>query len=472
MNPNVIVVLCDQLRRDALSIYGDPNIETPNLDRMAGEGVRFDNACSTYPVCVPFRFTLMTGKYAHTRMIPAIEWRMSPAERTLADEFNEAGYETMYVGKWHLSGGQNHMPGYGARREGVRPVPPHLQGRWKHWRGFELRNSPFDTYYFVDDDPTPRKLEGYQTDGLFDLGMDLITDKHREGQPFACVISVEPPHPPFEAPKELEEKWLGIDIDLPPNFLNEERPQMDPDSSSRGSLDRDKIIRQRQLYYAMVENLDHNMGRLQNYLAEEGLQRNTIVLFASDHGEMLGAHSLRAKQYPFEESCGIPLIGAGPGLEPGRVVRDPVATEDLFPTILGLCGLQPGHEVSGTDLSPLMRGERHNLDRPGVMLEFVSEIRPPAPLHQWCYRGFRSERYKYTVAGDLTGFQPWQFFDLREDPYEMNNLVDDPASQDKITCHHRWLYDRMVETRDDAPLAAAHRCPELNIEPQSIGSAD
>ena len=106
--PNIILIISDQLRRQALGCYGDPNVSTPNIDALAAAGARFDAASSTYPVCVPFRFTLMTGEYAHTRFIPSIEWRMSPAERTLADEFNDAGYATALFGKWHLYGNFGH----------------------------------------------------------------------------------------------------------------------------------------------------------------------------------------------------------------------------------------------------------------------------------------------------------------------------------------------------------------------------
>jgi arylsulfatase A-like enzyme len=131
---NLLVILTDQLRRQALGCYGDPDVQTPHIDALAARGVRFTAASSTYPVCVPFRFSMMTGQQAHTRMVPAIEWSMSPAERTLADELNASGRETIWVGKWHLHGGQLHMPGYGAEREGLRPVPRSHQGRWKHWR--------------------------------------------------------------------------------------------------------------------------------------------------------------------------------------------------------------------------------------------------------------------------------------------------------------------------------------------------
>jgi len=121
-------------------VLWDANAATPNIDALATSGVRFANACSTYPICVPFRFTLMTGQYAHARQVPGIDWRMAPRERTLADEFNDAGYETIYVGKWHLNGGHG-------SDSGLVPVRREFQGRWNKWFGFELRNRHFETCY-------------------------------------------------------------------------------------------------------------------------------------------------------------------------------------------------------------------------------------------------------------------------------------------------------------------------------------
>jgi arylsulfatase A-like enzyme len=141
--PNILLVISDQLRRHALGCYGDPNISTPHLDRLAAEGVRFANSCVTYPVCVPSRFTLMTGQHAHSRLVPAIGWRMSPAERTIAHELGDAGYQTAYVGKWHLFGAH---PGRGrplARKRGLTPIPRPFRGGFECWRAFEFRNDPF-----------------------------------------------------------------------------------------------------------------------------------------------------------------------------------------------------------------------------------------------------------------------------------------------------------------------------------------
>ena len=451
MRPNMLIVLSDQLRRHALSCYGDPDARTPHIAQLAADGVTCDQACSTYPICVPFRFTMMTGEYAHTRLVPSIEWRMSPAERTLADEFNDAGYETIYIGKWHLDGGHGRMGS--ALQTNRCPVKRAYQGRWQKWYGFELRNEPFDTYYFKDDDPTPHQIDGYQTDGLFDLGVSYLRDERDRARPFCMVISVEPPHDPFTAPKELQDAWEQRDITLPPNFEAEDNDN------------RDQLIRNRQRYNAIVENLDANVGRLRSFLAEHDLADNTVLVLLSDHGELAGAHGLRAKQWPYEESIGIPLIIYDPRYSnrAGTRLSVPTCSEDLFPTFLGLAGLTPQNNLPGANLAPLIYGESDQLDREGVLLEFVAELRERPPFYRAVWRGFRSERFKYTVKGDKFGAEPWQFFDLKSDPYEMRNLIEDPAWIDEIGRHHELLRARLEETLDPFILQPAWRREGYNV---------
>ena len=174
--PNIVLIYMDDLGYGDTSAYGATTISTPNIDALARNGVRFNAACSTYPVCVPYRFTVMTGEFAHTRFIPAIEWRMSPAERTLADEFNDAGYDTALFGKWHLYGGFGHLPGYTVVKTSRSPIPRPFQGRWKRFSGFDICNDPYDTYIFNNEDPTPHKLEKFQTDSLFDMAMEYLAE--------------------------------------------------------------------------------------------------------------------------------------------------------------------------------------------------------------------------------------------------------------------------------------------------------
>ncbi len=452
--PNILIILADQLRRDALSVYGDQNIKTPNIDALAANGVRFDNACSTYPLCVPFRYSLMTGQYPHSCMIPALGWRMSPAERTLADEFNENGYETAYFGKWHLYGGQINIAGYCAKEENSKPVPRSHQGRWQYWRGFDLRNSPFDTSYYVDDDPTPHRIDGYQTDGLTDLAMNFIRNERDKSKPFCAVLSVEPPHPPYEAPEKLETKWLSRNIDLPPNFMVEvENKGAVPNLGHNliANDRRDEILRERKLYYAMIENLDDNVGRIVHFLKGNDLLDNTVVIFMADHGELGGAHCQTKKSCSYEESIGIPLIVTGPGVVKDRAVSEPLSTEDLFPTILGIAGIAPQNSCLGEDTSPLIRNELDQLERPGVLLQYVWEPRVACAFFSQLWRGFRSQRYKYTVLGDFEqGLKPWQFFDLENDPYELNNLIENNKAQELVAQHHEWMCQRMKAIGDDA----------------------
>lgn len=464
--PNILVIFSDQLRRDALGCYGNPDIETPNIDALAKDGVRFNNACATFPICVPFRFTLMTGMYAHSRFVPAIEYRMSPAETTLADRYNAAGYHTMYVGKWHLYGGHAHLPNHPARKANLTPVPREHQGRWQTWRGFDVANNPFDTYYFKDDDPTPQHIEGFQTDGLFDITMETLRARDPD-KPFACVLSVEPPHFPLEAPEKNLEKWQNRDVTLPPNYRFQDKAH---GNGRKADMDSDDtLIEQRKTYYAMIENLDENVGRLRQFLHDEGLADNTILVVISDHGQMDGAHNLRAtrKSEPYEESIGIPFIVFDPRLadRAGVTLTPPTCTEDLFPTLLGLVDIREKMNLPGLDLTSLLRGEKDVLPREGVLLEFVHDLRTKSHFyHDRYWRGFRTERYKYTVLGDASeGGTPWQFFDLDNDPYEMNNLIDTPDAHDEIIRMHQLLRQRMIETGDHYVLAEAWGIAGLNL---------
>lgn len=445
--PNILVFFGDQHRRQAMGCMGDPDAVTPNLDGLSRRGVTFTAACSTYPICVPFRFTLMTGQYAHSRCVPGIEWRMSPAERTLADEFNDGGYDSYYYGKWHLYGGHGRKPFSSAIAAGKTIVPREHQGRWKHWRGFELRNDPFDTWYSFDDEQAVRRVPGYQTDGLTTMAIEELTQRDRT-RPFAAVISVEPPHNPFIAPPEYEARWKDRPLTLPPNFAA-------PDDATK-----EQWLARRRNYYAMVENLDWNVGRIVAALESSGLAENTVIVFFSDHGELGGAHGLWSKQHPYEESVGIPLIVYDPRAtnSAGRRFDDPVCAEDLFPTILGLTGLRPAQDVPGMDISPLVRRESARLDREGVLLEFVTELRPKMPYYEQTWRAFRSQRFKYVVLGDMTGAEPWQFFDLQSDPYELKNLVNDPAWSAEVAHHHRLLRQRLQTTGDFYPLKPAWGC--------------
>ena len=452
--PNVLFVISDQLRRQALGCYGDPNVSTPNIDALAAAGTRFTQASSTYPVCVPYRFSVMTGEYAHTRFIPSIEWRMSPAERTLADEFNDAGYDTALFGKWHLYGNFGHYPGHTVVKASRTPVPRPFQGRFTRFAGFDICNDPYDTFYVNEGDPTLHKIDGFQTDGLFDLAIEYLRDPARRDAPFATVLSVEPPHPIFTAPPEYLERWQDREIILRANVDTEK------EYNKRGPHGRD-LLDDLRVYYAMVENLDDNIGRLITALDELGMRDDTVIGLSADHGELLGCHGVLAKQRPWEESIGVPLILSGGPARP-REVDDPVCTEDLFPTLLGTGRHHtPGSQARHRPFAPRPRrrvGSRPRGGAPRVRRRDASEHRLP--------RGDLARLSDTTlqvhVLGDAHGGRPWQFFDLENDPYELTNLVDDPAWEAEVRLHHQLLRVRMVETYDHYVLAPALGVDGLN----------
>lgn len=451
MMKNMIVILADQLRRQALGCYGDPNVATPNIDALAAQGTRFVNSCSSYPVCVPFRFTLMTGEYAHTRKVPSIHFHMEKEERSLADPFNAAAYHTAYFGKWHLEGCEKKAP-----------VPRDHQARWQKWCGFELCNDHFKSFYYEDDDPQMKQIEGYQTDGLFQLCADYLCKDRPADKPFFSILSVEPPHFPYQAPEADLERWRGRDLTLPQTFQQEPDyytpvQNWDPpeEADTEGRLERLRI------YYAMIENLDRNIGQLRQHLEEAGLADNTIIALIADHGEMGGMHNYPTamKETSFEESIGIPFIVYDPTDTTPRTPADVVGTEDLFPTFCGLCDVEVPQGLPGIDCSDLIGGRIGSLERDGILLEAVDEKREYGTFWQQSMRGIRTRRYKYTMLKgsqdgryDVSHIAAWQLFDLEADPLEQKNLIDDPSAADLQQEMHQRLLALLEEADDSAWL--------------------
>ena len=461
---NILIILPDQLRRSAVGCYGGPTDATPNMDALAADGVAFSAACSTMPICVPFRFTLMTGHYAHSRLVPGINWRMSPAEYTLADAFNASGYHTIYIGKWHLAGDMTVAPGQ-RRRKPRRFVPREYQGRWQTWRGFELTNDHFNSTYFVDADPEPHPIEGYQTDGLTDLTLECLETHQRERteQPFCCVYSPEPPHPPYEAPQEYVDFWAERDDVFPPNWYCAPPPRFEEhyriarENESRREQRRQQFLK----YFAMVHNLDHNIGRILSYLDDSGLAASTTVVLISDHGDFTGLHKATSKEFPHEVSSGIPFIVREPQGQRGVVCSEVTCSEDLFPTLLGLANVDRADagKLYGTDLTPLIRGEASETGREGVLLEYVGDHRPENPFFNRPYRAFRTKRFLYAVladAPDHTRARPWLLYDLEADPLQMHNRIGAPDFRNIAAVLHRRLRERILETGDVFELDAAY----------------
>ncbi|MEX2297759.1 MAG: sulfatase-like hydrolase/transferase [Dongiaceae bacterium] len=449
--PNIVLFLADQLRRNALGCYGAADAATPHIDALAASGVTFDAACSSFPVCVPYRFTLMTGLRALTRDVPCLGWRMSPAERTIADAFNENGYDTIYLGKWHLFGANPEESGW---------VPPDHRGRFGTWEGFEKVNDHFRTDLYGGSTRDPQRYEGFQTDVLVDRALALLKERRsgkrtKNERPFLFVLSVEPPHPPLGAPREYEQRRRAMPPTLPPNFLFRETDTgPEPKLPARA---RDNAILSRQIYQAMVDNLDDNVGRFVAGIDALGLADETVLLFTADHGQMDGAHALpnSVKRNPYEESVGVPLIVRDPRRKASAGMRaaEPVGTEDLFPTLLGLAGIAPMPGLPGLDLAGLLDAPARALDRTGLLLYLTHHFESDHPWYRRGWRALRTREHLFACWGPrASGIKPWHLYDLKADPWQMNDLVkrDAPA----VARFTGLLRDTMAEAGDHLGFAA------------------
>mgnify|MGYP006300263923 FL=1 len=419
--PNILWIFSDQHRGQALGCAGDVNVKTPNLDRLAAEGVRFTNAYSNTPICAPFRAGLYTGTTMTTHGVTALFVPLDPSRRTLHGELRRAGYTTVHYGKWHLSGGDcpSHF------------VSPWFRPGWDEWLGWENSNRPWETEYSRGNLPMPmERLDGYQTDAMTDLSIDWLAGSG-EKQPWFHVLSVEPPHPPFTAPERNMRRLRDRDIALRANV-----PAEDPEI--------DRHVNDLRAYYAQIENLDENVGRLLSALEERGQLDDTIVCYFSDHGEFLGSHGRRHKSRPEVESSRIPLIVRYPPAIPaGRVSDALICGIDLMPSMLGFAGLPVPDSVEGTDASPVMRGERDDV-RDEVVLQFdQSFYGTPRPYET--FRSLVTKRWMYSrfnVDGES------HLFDLEADPYQLDNLIDDPAHAGTVRELDGRLVARLEEIGD------------------------
>jgi arylsulfatase A-like enzyme len=393
--PNLLFVFGDQWRAQALGYAGDPNACTPRIDQFARESTNVVNATAGTPVCCPYRATLMTGQEPLTHGVMVNDVGIVSDAVPLAECFDRAGYRTGYIGKWHIDG-------HGRQAF----VPPERRLGFQYWRGFECSHDYNHSFYYAD---TPERLlwDGYDAVAQTDCAIGYLRERQAD-QPFALFLSWGPPHAPYHtAPERFRAKYRPEDVVL--------RPNVPADCAAQA---REELAG----YYAHIEALDACFGRLLDELDALGLRDDTIVVFTSDHGDMIHCHGETKKQKPWEESVRVPFLVRGPGIGAGVEVQPVLDSVDIMPTLLGLCGVRIPGTVQGTDASPLLRGQdMPELDGALLACHF--------PFHQWHaskggreYRGVRTVRYTY--CRDLTG--PWLLYDNEADPYQLTNLVDQP----------------------------------------------
>jgi arylsulfatase A-like enzyme len=403
--PNILFVLTDQMRSSAMGCAGVEKVHTPNLDRLAGEGTRFSNAVSNTPACAPARATLFTGLHVLSHELVNNEKQVKLGTCTFAGGFTGAGYKCGYIGKWHMDGG--------ARTAFIPPGDRRL-GFDDYWAVANCTHSYMESFYYEDDDPQMKWVEGYETIAQTDLALAYLQRKAREKSPFFLTLSWGTPHDPYlEMPAEDAEKYRWEDIEYMPNNSPYEPAEV-------------KAAKRKMLagYYAHITALDGQLGRLLQFLDENSdprepekkLAETTIVVFGSDHGDMLGSHGQYFKSQPHKESTGVPLIMRWPGRIPAaRTTDGPISLVDLMPSLLSLSGVEASSQAQGEDLAPFILGDETQA-QDSVWINFPVDVKI---IHSPPFRGVVTRDYTYAVTRE----GPWCLFNNKEDPFQRNNLI-------------------------------------------------
>jgi len=418
--PNLVFVFADQWRAQAMGYAGNKDVKTPNLDKLAAESINFSNAVSCCPVCSPYRASLITGRYPLTHGVFLNDLLLNDEAVSLAQAYTRAGYDTGYIGKWHLNG--NKRGSF---------IPREQRQGFEFWKVLGCTHDYNNSFYYADED-VKLKWEGYDSIAQTQEAKRYIRE-HSRGKPFILVLSWGPPHAPYHT--------------APQNY----RDMFEPGKLSlRGNVPKEQHAQARETlagYYAHIAVLDDCIAELMATLKETGIEKDTIFVFTSDHGDMLHSHGQMNKQRPWDESIRVPFLLRYPAAvgSKGRTIDMPINAPDIMPTLLGLSGIEIPDTVEGKDFSDVVRGKARPKDNAAL-------ISCPSPFGQWTrknggreYRGVRTKRYTY--VRDLNG--PWLLYDNEKDPCQLDNLCNKPKHAKLQKKLEGLLSQKLKETNDE-----------------------
>jgi len=426
--PNLVFILADQWRAQATGYAGDVNARTPNLDKLAAESVNFSNAVSGCPVCCPYRASLMTGRYPLTHGVFLNDVPLNTEAVSIAQAYNKAGYDTGYIGKWHLDG-----------RDRNAFIPRERRQGFQFWKAFGCSHDYNDSFYYGDEN-VKLKWDGYDAIAQTREAQRYIREHTGRstwrlstgGKPFALFLSWGPPHAPYDtAPEKYRKLFSEAQIKLRPNV------------PEKFEVEARKVLAG---YYAHIAALDGCIADILKTLKESNIENDTILVFTSDHGDMLYSQGGQKKQQPWDESILVPFLlryPAGLGSK-GRTVYVPINTPDIMPTLLGLSGIEIPNTVEGSGFCGFLT----KTEKPKDDTVLIS---CPSPFGQWPrerggreYRGIRTSQYTY--VRDLNG--PWLLYDNKKDPYQLNNLCSKPEHGELQKKMEAVLSQKLKQTND------------------------
>lgn len=428
--PNIVFVLVDDLRWDELGVAGHPYVETPNIDRIAKEGAWFQRAFTTTPLCSPARATFLTGLYPHKNGITDNTARNEQTHRleTFPKMLNAVGYDTAFIGKWHMGNDDSPRPG------------------WSMWAGMKGQGEALNPEFNVNGER--RQVQGYVTDILTDFSVDFVTADR--DTPFLLYLSHKALHPNvsqaddgssgpspsgvpgFIAADRHKGRYADVTVPRRPNsgVVPSDRPALmrqigDLPALGEGTITPDKTIRDRQ---EMLLAVDESLGTILAAIDGLGELDNTVVVVTSDHGFWYGEHGLSSeRRLSYEEALRIPMMIRFPGRIPaGTRPGQMVLSLDIAPTMLDLAGEAPPVDLHGMSLVPILEGQDPAW-RSSFLIEYYSDT-VFERMDFMGYKAVRTDRHKYIRYEDQTDMD--ELYDLVGDPYELKNVIDDPRYAD------------------------------------------
>lgn len=467
--PNILFICTDQQRYDTLGCYDNPHIHTPTLDRLAAEGVRFSNCYVQNPVCSPSRASLLTSRYVRNHGLWANGVALPPGEQLFTKVLADSGYDCGLVGKFHLSacyGGRTEPrlnDGFRVFRWAHDPYPGSSENEYHRW----LRTAHPDLWEAARDPDSAVTFDTMPTEAHYSRWVanetiDFLRRSREKDKPFFFVTNFFDPHHGFGAPKEYVDRYRSAPLPEPVSLPDElatkpailtEASQHSYSGHARGyrAYTKEELHEIKAAYYGMISLIDDEVHRILTTLEAEGLAENTIVVFTSDHGEMLGDHQLMLKgPMQFDCSVRVPLIMRWPGVLPaGETRTELVQWVDLAPTFLEAAGAPPLPRGQGESLLRLARGEPNAWTRDWALSEYRDSGHPyDPPCHTTM---LRHDRWKLIVhhgppATDRA--RDGELYDLESDPHELHNLWHDPPHARTKLALYEKLVDVLVATED------------------------
>ncbi len=455
--PNIIFVLTDDQRYDELG-FMNPIIDTPNMDKMAAEGVHFKNAFVTTALCSPSRASILTGQYMHNHGVVDNNAPPKPGTVFFPSYLQQAGYETAFIGKWHMGEAQGN---------GAKDAP---QPGFDHWISFPgqgiyyPKTMPNGKPYTLNVNGKRVAQKGYITDELTDYSIDWL-EKQKDDKPFFLYLSHKAVHADFSPAKRHEAQYEGKSIPVPASQANnEENYKNKPmwvknqrnswhgvDFPYHSTLD---VQAYKMQYHRALSAVDDSLGRIYQWLEETGNDKNTIVILMGDNGFMFGEHGLIDKRNAYEESMRVPLLVHGPGLVDENFVVNQIALNiDIAPTILNIAGVKKmPQQFEGRSLLPLAKSEKVTPWRNDFLYEYYWEFNYPSTPTTFA---LRTDNYKFITYHGIWDTE--ELYNIKNDPKEMHNLIHDEAYLTIIADLRKKLHARLINNNDQHTVPYTER---------------